>query len=310
MEKNSWPNGHSFAFTIFDDTDNATLDNIKPVYEWLKECGILSTKSLWVYPSRDDIFTGDCLQDDKYLLFVKDLQKNGFELASHGVGSGLFDRKEILAGFKLYCKLIGEYPRIHANHGRNADLIYWGYERFVYPLKWFYRLKQVRCYSGSDEGSSYFWGDISKKHIKYMRNRVINDINTTRFDKYMPYQEKHKSRCSNYWFSSSDGHTVEEFNDLLSKENVQRLEEQGGACIIYTHFASGFVDKNGNINEQFKESIQQLSEKNGWFVPVGTLLDYLMEEEQRGGYLSFFQALRLDMLWLYDRLIKKLKYHR
>ena len=310
MKKNIWPNGHSFAFTIVDDTDNSTIENIKPVYELLKECGILSTKTLWVYPSRDGIFTGDCLQDKKYLSFVKGLHKEGFELGSHGVGSGSFNRKEIISGFNLYFKLIGQYPKVHANHAGNPDLIYWGYERFVHPLRWLYRLKQNENYLGSHKDSPYFWGDISKKHIQYMRNRVINDINTTRFDKYMPYKEKNKSEYSNYWFSSSDGHTVEEFNDLLSEKNIQRLEKEGGACIVYTHFSSGFVDADGSINEQFKETIQRISKKNGWFVPASTLLDYLIKEKQRGRYLSYFQALCLDVLWLYDRVIKKIKYNR
>ena len=34
-----WPDGKDFAFTIFDDTDLATLENVPPVYELLGGLG-------------------------------------------------------------------------------------------------------------------------------------------------------------------------------------------------------------------------------------------------------------------------------
>ena len=92
----------------------------------------------------------------------------------------------------------------------------------------------------------------------------------------MPYQCKRKSRYSNYWFSSSDGDTVREMNALLSPVNCDRLEKQGGVCIAYTHFAYGFVNAQGQLNPEFERNIRYLAGKAGWFVPVSTLLDYLL----------------------------------
>ena len=45
--KIEWPNGHDFAFTVFDDTDNATLHNVRPVYKFLLDLGLIMTKSVW-----------------------------------------------------------------------------------------------------------------------------------------------------------------------------------------------------------------------------------------------------------------------
>lgn len=35
-----FPDGKRFVFTIIDDTDVATLSNVKPVYDLLHECGL------------------------------------------------------------------------------------------------------------------------------------------------------------------------------------------------------------------------------------------------------------------------------
>ena len=46
-ENITWPGGKSFAFTVFDDTDRATVENVGPVYRFLAELGFLTTKSVW-----------------------------------------------------------------------------------------------------------------------------------------------------------------------------------------------------------------------------------------------------------------------
>ena len=40
-----WPEGRSLAFTVFDDTDHATLENVSPVYAFLRESGFRTKKS-------------------------------------------------------------------------------------------------------------------------------------------------------------------------------------------------------------------------------------------------------------------------
>jgi hypothetical protein len=303
-----WPEGKKFAFTIVDDTDNSTIENVGPIYKLLEETGIFTTKTVWVYPPRDS-YSGDSLSDPEYLKFVKKLEEVGFEIALHNVGSGEFTRKEILQGFEDFNTFMGFYPNMQINHASNKDNIYWGNKRFTVVnklIKMIYGDK--RSYYGEDPNSKYFWGDASKKHIKFIRNLVFTGINTLKYDPKMPYKIKSKEQYSNYWFSSSDAHTVQEFNDLLTNENLDKLENEQGCCIIYTHFTDGFM-KDGQINEEFKNKIKELSRRNGWFVPTGRVLNHLLERKQND-FVSNSYLAKLDVLWILERIIRKVKYKR
>jgi hypothetical protein len=306
MKKIKWPQGKSFAFTIIDDTEYSYIDNVKPVYDLLHSLNLKTTKTVWIYPPRDH-FKGLSLSDNTYCSFVKDLEKKGFEITLHGVGSGFFKRDEIIDGIEKFNSLMGYYPRIHINHANNPDNVYWGFKRFVPPLSWLFNIIfYKRKLEGELEKSPHYWGDMFKKHMEYTRNHVFNGINTQQYDNIMPYKVKNK-KYGNYWFSSSDGHTVKEFNYHLSKKNIDLLEQEGGYCIIYTHFGIGFTDKNNELNEEFKACLSYLSSKNGWFVPAGELLDYV-KNQRSVKYASYLNLLKLDLLWLKDRVMKKLKF--
>ena len=45
-----FPGGKRFAFTIMDDTDDATVQNVGPVYEALYSLGMGATKTVWPMP--------------------------------------------------------------------------------------------------------------------------------------------------------------------------------------------------------------------------------------------------------------------
>ena len=89
----------------------------------------------------------------------------------------------------------------------------------------------------------------------------------------MPYHDPEKPFV-NAWFASSEGSKAESFVQLISEANQEALEESGGACIMYTHFAHGFVE-HGRLNRRFKLLLERLAERDGWFVPVRTLLGHL-----------------------------------
>lgn len=313
-----FPEGRRFAFTVFDDTDNGTVANLTPVYDLLHRCGIYTTKSVWVYPPRGR-FQGQSLLDKAYLDFILQLRDRGFEIALHGVGDGEFSRQETIAGLEIFRRKIGQYPRIHTNHATNPGSIYWDEQRFTFPISALYRMAgrlarptgAQRGHSlGSVPGSPHFWGDVAKQQITYMRNLVFNDINTLEQDPRMPYRVDSKAEYSNLWFSSSDGHTVQEMTDLLTSKNLDRLEQQGGACIVYTHFASGFVGSDGEVRPGFRKAIEDLARRNAWCVPVGTLLDHLRAAHETDADPGYWYRLGLDLLWLVDRLRKKLHYGR
>lgn len=303
MRKIKWPNNCDFAFTVVDDTDGATVANIKPVYDYLYEKGIITTKTCWAYPSRDDIYTGECLEDENYKDFLIDLKEKGFEIGFHNAGSGQFKREETLNALEKFKDVFKTYPNMHINHSNNIENIYWGSNRFSGLIKWLYKIKRSSVRSlGHDENSEYFWGDICKKHIKYIRNRTFNDINTLKEDKRLVYREAGKEKFSNYWFSSSDGMRLKPFLELLSKENVDKLQMEKGLCIVYTHFAYDFVDENGNLNEEFKKTIDYIASKNGWFVPAGQILDHILSDKEYKP--SKIYEMIMDIKWFVERIKK------
>jgi hypothetical protein len=304
----NWPNNKKFAFTIIDDTDNSTFHQNKVIYDFLDSLGFKTTKTVWVYDSRDQ-FTGVTLEDPQFCDYLLTLKKKGFELALHNVGSGLFYRDEIIKGLEVFKSKLGDYPNIHINHSSNADNIYWGYERFNGVFRKLFRLiyGESRIYNGSNPESLHFWGDIHKKYIKYTRNYVFQNINTLKMDKKTPYIDPRKLEYSNYWFSSSDADSKIEFCDLLSNKNIEKLEKQNGACLIYTHFATGFVNEEGNLDNDFVETMIRLSKKNGYYANASQILDFL-ELQSSDRIASKSYLLWRDIIWLRDRLVKIFKY--
>lgn len=311
-----FPGNRRFAFTVLDDTDHATVSNIRPVYDFLSELGIRTTKSVWAFPPRDGC-SGQSLADPAYRRFVKELQKDGFELCLHSVGSGPFSRDEIRQGFEQFREVFGRYPRIHANHAFNPDNLYWNAtDRFVPPIGWLVKLgrwlmqKPTTCSEGHDPASEYFWGDIAKKHIDYIRDLTFDEIDLLEVDPLQPYRIRSRSEYSNFWFSAVDGHTIEEFVRLTTPENVDRLARRGGACIVYTHFASGFLE-NGSLNARFERQMRDLAQRDGWFVPVSTVLDHIMSCKDEGdAEAGMGYRLRLNLRWFRDRLAKLLRFRR
>jgi hypothetical protein len=68
---------------------------------------------------------------------------------------------------------------------------------------------------------------------------------------------------------------------------------------MYTHFF-GFQSDAG-LYARFKKLMTRLSKKNGWFVPAGTLLDFILET--RGNHiLTSSERARLERRWLFHKL--------
>ena len=299
----------SFYFSIVDDTDDATLENIKPVYDFLYEKGILITKTIWVYPPRDKPSSGDCLQRPEYVEFIKDLHSKGFEIALHNVGSGDYTREEILEGLEEFKDKLGFYPKIHINHSYNKDSIYGGTKRFNWPFNKIVNGMYPQYageFQGEIEGSASFWGDVHKKMITYNRNHEFRNLNTLAVDPKTPYIDPKRSRFSNYWFSSSFAPNQLVFNHLVSRKNVDKLVSQGGTAIVFTHF--GYFYKDGKLDQGFIEAIDYLtSQKDGNYMPVSQLLDLRAEERRRKGKtpyptISWFYKFRLELIHLLTRV--------
>jgi hypothetical protein len=301
----TFPGNKTFAFSICDDTDRSTLENIKPVYEFLDSLGLKTTKTVWIYPSNNLEKwpnRGETLSDSLYRSYIMDLKDRGFEIASHGARGGSTKRDKNLQAFEDYKNIIGEYPRIYINHYKNIENLYWGKDKLSFgPIKTLYKLKKNDVnYLGHIEDSEYFWGDFARDNIDYVVNFSFFEINIMKVNPEMPYHDPEKPYV-NFWFHTSDGGTVEKFNDLLSKENIDRLEKEGGVCIVYTHFGVEFCE-NGKLNEETREKLKYLASKNGWFAPTGEILDYL-KNRHNNNEITFRQRLYLELYWIFDKII-------
>lgn len=116
----------------------------------------------------------------------------------------------------------------------------------------------------------------------------------------MPYHDAARPYV-NYWFAASEGPNVDSFNAMMSEGNQDRLVREGGACIMYTHFASGFLE-GGQISKRFKHLMQRLSKMNGWFVPAHTMLDMIVQV--RGEHaITSTERQALERRWLWHKIM-------
>ena len=116
----------------------------------------------------------------------------------------------------------------------------------------------------------------------------------------MPYHDPARPFV-NYWFAASEGPSIRSFNELISEDRQDRLVREGGACIVYTHFANGFLVK-GKINERFQALMERLSKLNGWFVPVNTLLDFILQT--RGSHvINHGERRDLEKRWIWHKIV-------
>lgn len=297
--KTAWPEGKAFAFTIFDDPDSQTLECGRQVYAFLADLGFRTTKGVWpVRGQRTPSDHGGTCAEKDYLAWVQQLQRQGFEIGLHNVTLHTSTREETIHGLDEFGRHFGHDPRSMANHYFAEEGIYWGDARLSGWRRAAYNaltLGKNRRYVGHVEGHPCFWGDLCKQRIRYVRSFVFAEINTLRVCPFMPYHDPERPYV-NYWYCSSEGSNVRTFVDRIREAEQDRLEEEGGACIMYAHFGHGFYE-HGSLAARFRELMARLSRRNGWFVPVSTLLDYLLSLK-REAVIRPEERSRLELKWL------------
>lgn len=298
-----WPDGGKFAFSIFDDTDLATLDDSREIYSFLLDKGVGVTRAVWLFDSPND--QGITCDDPRYVDWLSQVREQGVEIAFHNAGHESSERERTIAALERFKEIFGDGPISYACHAECRENIYWGGARLTSPLnKTLYNIltgfRKNGYFQGHVEGSAWFWGDVCRDRIRYVRNFVFRAINTLAACPFMPYHDPARPFV-NLWFAASDGGDAASFVKLIGEENQDFLEEQGGACIVYTHTGKGFCD-GGRIHPEFVRLIERLSKKDGWFAPVSSVLDHLANT--RGEHvISDSERSALERGWLLDRLL-------
>jgi hypothetical protein len=301
-----WPEGKTFAFSVFDDPDAQTLEGGKRVYDLLGDLGFRTTRGVWPGAAvRAPNSGGETCADTDYRRHSQSLQAAGFEIGYHNTTKHSSTRDETVRGLQAFEQYFGHAPRSMANH-YNGEAIYWGPARVTPPVRHAYTIATLgrtrQRHFGDVEGHPYFWGDICRERIQYCRNFVYRDINTLAACPWMPYHDPQRSFV-NAWYASTEGSNCSRFVGALSEANQDRLEANGGACLMYTHFGHGYED-GSSLTVRFRELMTRLSRKNGWFVPVSTLLDYI--QAQRGGVVTIDPSsrYRLESRWLWEKTFR------
>jgi hypothetical protein len=308
----TFPDGKKFAFSIFDDTDVATLEYIRPIYELLDRLGFRTSKSVWPLPyeGRSDYEGSATLDDPEYARYISHLQECGFEIAFHGARMESSERAEIQRAFEVYQQKLGHYPTAYAARGHNRDNLYWGADRFRFGIwRWLYA-----AVGGSDEqqgeghrmGSPFYWGDLAQRHLRYVRSFTYDELNLWKITAAIPYRTSGTPGV-NAFFPSSYADNVEEFIELLSPSRQMQLEREGGLAIVSTHFGKGFL-RDGRVHPQVVELLTRLSNRPGWFQPVSTLLDYLVGVQSGVPLLKGYRLFRLEGLWFWHSILGRQKH--
>jgi len=279
-----WPDGKRFAFSIFDDPDSQTLQDSTTIYEFLSDIGVRSTVGVWPIAAdpalRSD--AGLTCADPEYLKWILELQSRGFEIGFHNATSHTSVRGQTERALQQFEGLFGRPPTTMSNHYHSREALYWGDDRLSGIQRTLYNLAtrwRNRNFSfGHKPGHPTFWGDLAHKKIRYCRNFVFGDINTLKQCPQMPYHDPDRSFV-NYWYASSEGANIQSCLNRIGERDQDRLEQEGGACILYVHFGHGFQE-NGQVTPRFRHLMQRIAAKQGWFVPVGDLLDHLLTQRK------------------------------
>jgi hypothetical protein len=303
----TWPDGKRFAFSVFDDTDLTVPGNFEAVYDLLGSVGLRTTKSVWPATGADlqpRSPQGSTCDDPEYLETLLQLQRAGFEIAYHNSYFEGLPRQRIDEALEHFKTLFGSYPSSMANHAESSEGIYWGHERVSGVAQLCYRVRMRRFgrnpHQGHVKSSPYFWGDLCQQRIRYVRNFVFGGIDTLAACPVMPYYDAERPYVQ-AWYAASNGQILSSCLDLLSERNQDQLEDSGSACIVYTHLGSGFQE-GATVNRRFAHLVRRIARKNGWFVPVSTLLDHL-RSLQGVTMLTAAQRRRLQWRWFAYKLV-------
>ncbi len=274
------PYNKKAAFTITDDTDKASFKTVTRVYDLMAEYGIRTTKTVWPFkpvelsgiPVQPDYWSnGITLQDKDYLEYCRWLSNEGFEICLHGASCGNNIRERTIDGFHMM-EEIGFSTKVYICHSKNAENPYWENKihssRILGKLLSFYSKYET---SGEITESKYFWGDICKEKVRYIRLFRTRELNTLKINPSMPYHN-FNTPCVNYWFSATKRSLI----DSTSEKALDYLVADNGVTILYQYMHRYADVKTGEISSKFIDSLRRLANRNDiWIDNVSKVLDRL-----------------------------------
>ncbi len=268
---------YSAGFCITDDTDAATLEQTKAVYDFLVEKHFVTTKTVWPFkPSEpcgipatpESTLRGITLENRDYFDYCKILADKGYEICLHSASAGNNKRQSMKNAFEFLEEHFGGSDTFIL-HSKNAENIYWGNKvtrLFPFNLLLRYQSKH-KCY-GEIENSSYFWGDICKEKVKQIRLYRTRHTNTLKRNPSMPYYDK-KKPCVNYWFSA----TKRSISDCATLSVLDRLKRENGLTVLYQYLHRYADPITLELNAGFIKAVESISNDPG--IHIATVSNHM-----------------------------------
>ena len=124
----------------------------------------------------------------------------------------------------------------------------------------------------------------------------------------MPYIDPRRNKYANYWYSATFAPNPDVFNYVVNDKALNKLEEQEGCCIIFTHL--GYYCKNGEIDPGFVERIKKIAANpNCISMPVTKTLDTIAENREKLGKEKYPTISYIYKTWLeIKHLLTRVKY--
>lgn len=264
------PYPYRAGFTLTDDTDAATLSQVKAVYDFLLEHNFRTTKTVWPFlPSEkcgnpatpDSTLRGITLQDEQYLEYCRMLAGKGFEICLHGASAGNNTREQTKKALDFLAENIAPSDTFIC-HSKNADNMYWEEKitslfPFTYLLKWF---SKHEC-SGEIPSSVYFWGDYCREHINQIRLYRTLHVNTLKRNPSMPYFCPERPYV-NSWFSA----TKRPLFYCAQQEKLDQLIAENGLTVLYQYAHRYAHPDTGVLDTKFMRAVETITSNSAILV--------------------------------------------
>ena len=269
-----------------DDTNGSTLEGVRAVYEYAIGHGVWPTRTVWTQrasrrcgvrnqlePNR-----GLTLEDAAYTRYCQELHERGIEFALHDVSSGNNTREDVIRGLQTFKDTFGHAPSIYICHAHNAEHPYWGEEQYRSPIarrlaRLFYRFKPEE-FSGHIPTSPYYWSDICRETIRYVRLYRTRHLNVLRKNPGLPYHQYDKPDVL-FWFSGN----AEDYElfQRVTPEALDKIAREDGAIIHYAH-TSVFLDPDKSTDSGLRPEVEDAlaligKREDCWCDGVTSILD-------------------------------------
>ena len=257
------PYPYKAGFCVTDDTDAATFEQVKAVYDFLMSKGFRTTKTVWPFtpidkcgipPLPNSTLRGVTLEDKRYLDYCKVLHDRGFEICLHGASAGNNTRQRTRDAFDFLARNLPGSDTFIC-HAKNADNIYWEHKIVSLPLLGrLLKLYSKHTCSGEIESSPYFWGDLCREKVNQIRLFRTRCTNTLQRNPSMPYFDRRKPYV-NGWFSA----TKRRLADCADPRVLDRLKRDYGLTVLYQYLHRYARPDTWELDPRFQQSISNIT---------------------------------------------------